>query len=295
MYNKSLKKITALTGIALLVLGTSCNKLQDFGDTNSDPAAVTSAIPYALLTNAEWQLGAFASNARATVTCQYASEAEYPTFGLYAVPQVDFGATYSSVLFDLQSAIGNSTNPAEIAMARILKAYIYWTITDRWGNIPYETALQGKIPTYSKQEFIYKDMIKELTEAVAQMPASGSQRGDIMYNSDFSKWKKLGNSLRMLMALRLSKVYPGSSDYAATEFKAALNDGAGSIDDNSANFAVNYVGGGGDGSPYSNQYWYNSTQLRDLGLSKPLFDMLSAVSDPRTSVFGSSTTAVPYG
>lgn len=292
MYNK-IKTLSAVAGAAVLIFGSSCKKLEDFGTTNANPAAVTDAIPYALLTNVEWQLGAFASNARATITVQYCSEAEYPGIGQYAVPQVDFGGTYSSVLYDLQTVLKTSTSTdAERAMARIMKAYIFWTITDRWGPIPYEQALQGVVPAYSSQEFIYKDMIKELTEASAQMPVSGSQRGDIMYNSDFSKWKKLANSLRALMALRLSKVYPAAGGYAATEFNAAL--AAGVIEDNSGNFQVNYVGGGQDNA-YSNPYWYTNLQARDLGYSQPLNSMLSAIGDPRAAVYGSSSTAVPYG
>ncbi len=295
MKKRSIKLITIIAGIAMISFGSSCNKLKDFDTTNANPAAVTNPIPYALLTNVERQLGAFASNARSAIYCQYFSEAEYPSIGQYAVPQLDFGANYSGPLYDLQTVINVSTNPAEIAMARILKVYIYWTTVDRWGPIPYETALQAKIPTYSKEEFIYKDMIKELTEAKVQMPASGSQRGDILFNSDFSKWKKLANSMRMLMALRLSNVYPGASDYAATEFKAALNDAAGSIEDNSSNLKVSYVGGGGDANAYANQFWYTNQQARDNGYSVPLNNMLSAIGDTRTSVFGSSSNAVPYG
>jgi len=100
--------------------------------------------------------------------------------------------------------------------------------------------------------------------------------------------------LRMLMALRLSKVYPGASDYAATQFKAALNDAAGSIEDNSANAAVYYVGGGQDNA-YSNPFWYTHLQARDNGLSAPMYSMLTSVSDPRVGVYGSSNTPVPYG
>lgn len=294
MYYKKFKIITAAASIALVAFGSSCNKIEDFGTTNANPNAVSSPVPYALLTNTEWQLGGFASNARAAVTCQYYSEAEYPSFGQYAVPQVDFGGTYSSILMDCQTVLNTSTSTAaEQATARILKAYIYWTITDRWGAIPYAQALKGVNPRYTKQEEIYPDLIKELTEAVAQMPNSGVQRGDIMYK-DLSQWKRLGNSLRMIMALRLSKKYPGATEYAATQFKLALNDAAGSIATNADNFQLNYVGGGADNA-YSNPFYYTHLQNRDYGLSVPMFNMLASISDPRVSVYGSSSVAVPYG
>jgi hypothetical protein len=100
----------------------------------------------------------------------------------------------------------------------------------------------------------------------------------------------------MLMALRLSKVYPGATDYAATEFKAALADGAGSIETNADNFMLNYPGGN-----FSHP-WYNTYNGRkDFGESKTMTDMLGAFGDGRQSVFGStvlggaSTKGVPYG
>ena len=294
MYHKKFKLITAVASVALGVFGASCNKIENFGDTNANPAAVTNPIPYALLTNVEYQLGGFASNARAAVTCQYFSEAEYPSFGQYAVPQVDFAGTYTSVLMDCQTVLNTpSSSTAEIATARILKAYMFWTITDRYGPIPYTQALKAATPRYSKQEDIYPDLIRELTEAGAQMPSSGVQRGDIMYK-DLSQWKRLANSLRMLMALRLSKVYPGATEYAATQFKLALNDPAGSIATNADNFQVNYVGGGQDNA-YSNPFYYTHLQIRDYGLSAPMVSMLGAVGDPRAAVYGSSSQGVPYG
>ncbi len=294
MYHKKLKLFTVAASLAVLAIGSSCNKIEDFGTTNANPNAVTNPVPYALLTNVEWQLGGFASNARAAVTVQYYSEAEYPSFGQYAVPRVDFSGTYTSVLMDCQTVLNTSSSTAaEQATARILKAYIFWTITDRYGPIPYAQALKAVTPKYSKQEDIYPDLIKELTEAVAQMPSSGKQRGDIMYN-DLSQWRRLANSLRMLMAIRLSKIYPGANEYAATQFNLALNDAAGSISSNADNFKVVYPGGGQDNA-YSNPFYYTHLQNRDYGLSVPMFNMLSSVGDTRVSAFGSSSLAVPYG
>ena len=70
MNNISIKTIAAVAGISLLSLGTSCNKLKDFDTTNANPAAVTDPIPYALLTNVQWQLGGFASNASPILPAQ---------------------------------------------------------------------------------------------------------------------------------------------------------------------------------------------------------------------------------
>lgn len=45
--------------------------------------------------------------------------------------------------------------------------------------------------------------------------------GDVIFNGDVSKWKKLANSLRMRFAMRISNVAPQK---AQEEFEAALQD-----------------------------------------------------------------------
>jgi hypothetical protein len=101
----------------------------------------------------------------------------------------------------------------------------------------------------------------------------------------------------MLMALRLSKVYTGASDYAATQFKAALADGSGSIAANADNFALLYPGGN-----FKNPHYSRYDGRKDYGESQTMTDMLSSLSnDPRQSAFGAtvngapSSKGVPYG
>jgi hypothetical protein len=92
------------------------------------------------------------------------------------------------------------------------------------------------------------------------------------------------------MALRLSKRYPGASDYAATEFKAALADAAGSIESNSDNFVVKYPGGN------FKQPWYAIYDGRkDFGESATMTDLMADLNDGRQAAFGSSNVGVPYG
>ena len=59
--------------------------------------------------------------------------------------------------------------------------------------------------------------IDELKAAVAQFNVGIAVRGDIIYNGNTTKWTKFANSLRMMMALRLSKVdaAAGKAEFAA--------------------------------------------------------------------------------
>ena len=301
MNNKifNIRKIAVILGIAALFTG--CKKFSEFGDTNVNPNGTGSPVFSALLTNVEAQIGGFAANTQGGLYAQYFSETQYTDVSLYALPQLNFAATYSGPLEDLQNIITNGSSKNMAAVSRILKAYILWTITDKWGPIPYSTALQGypsPAITYDKQVDIYKGLIKECKDAVAQLDPGSGIAGDIIYGGNASNWKKLGNSLRMLMALRLTKRFPNPTDYAATEFVAAMNDVGGYIITNSDNMVINYPGGN-----FKNP-WFNVYDGRkDYAESKTFTDILSAMGDGRSAAYGgkadagltSSTLGFPYG
>jgi hypothetical protein len=306
------KTIYILTLALAIVLINGCSKLEDFGSTNVNPGVTNAPITSALLTNVLSGMDTYASHRTCALYCQYFSETQYPDVSCYSLNQSTAMDQYSGRLYDLQNIIINNTDAAtkekaslnganedQIAIARILKAYIFWNITDRWGDIPYSEALKGNPNAkYDTQESIYKDIIKELTEAVGQFTGSGAPiKGDIIFSGDIAKWKKTANSLRMLIALRLSKQYPGASDYAATEFKAALADAAGFISTNSDNFALVSPGGN-----FKNTFYNMYDGRKDYGESATMTSLMATLNnDARQNVFGATSTGavsnlgVPYG
>jgi hypothetical protein len=270
---------------------TGCDKMSDFGNTNVNPAATTTPILSALLTNVEAGIGGYASQTRGGLYGQYFSETQYTDVSLYSTPLLAFNAEYSGSLYDLQNIINVNTSNNMSVVARILQQYIFWTITDRWGDVPYSEALKGNPnPKYDTQEEIYKGMISTLKTAVTQFDNTSLITGDVIYNGDVASWKKLANSLRMLMALRLSKRYPGASEYAATEFKAALADPAGHITTNAENFTVRYPGGN-----FKNPWFNTYNGRKDFAESATMTSLMSSLGDARQTAFGTSTVGMPYG
>jgi Starch-binding associating with outer membrane len=304
MKNISIRKITGAALISLGLLGTGCAKMSEFGNTNVNPNGISTPVTSALLTNALSQVGGFAANVRRGVYAQYISENQYTETSLYALPLLEHAPTYSGPLQDLQTiidynsdpktaglAVANGSNANQIGIARILKAYIYWTVTDAWGDVPYSEALQGAAnltPKFDKQEDIYFGIIKECKEAVAAFDNGAPIKGDILYGGSTAKWTKLANSLRMLMALRLTNKYPAAGGKAAVEFADAA---AGPhIDNNADNAVIQYPGGA-----FQNP-WYLVYQTRDdYASSKTLGDILGGLSDSRSTVFGTSGPMFPYG
>jgi hypothetical protein len=304
-----MKKIYIYTLTTLLLWGvTSCKKPNDFGNANVNPATTTIPIPSALLTNVEAGLGGMVSNNSEPVSggmyAQYFAETQYPGTSLYAAPTGAFTGYYSGPLYDLQTIINLNQDKNMVTLAKILQQYIYWMITDTWGDVPYSQALLGLgaiTPAYDKQEDIYKGILANLTSASAAL-TSGPIAGDVIYG-DAAAWKKAANSLRMLVAIQMSKKLPGATDYAATEFKAALAASGGYIADNSSNMQFLY------NAVYKNP-WYNAYNGRtDYAESKTITDITAGMSDGRSVPFGgafndpkqvtggtvTSADGVPYG
>ncbi len=284
---------------------SSCEMFEDFGDTNINPSAATKPIPAALLTNAQAQIGSYASNTRGGLYAQLFSETQYTDVSLYSLPQLAFAGEYSGILMDLQDIINRNESNNMTQVATIMQQYVFWTITDRWGDVPYSEALTTGIttPKYDTQEAIYKGMIDKLTKAVASFDNASLITGDVIYNGDVASWKRTANSLRMLMSLRLSKRFPSASGYAATEFKAALNNPAGYITTNAQNFDVDYPGGN-----FKSNWFQIYNGRKDYAESAPLVNLLTDLGDTRQNSFGGATqdqgqansfatsnVGVPYG
>ena len=96
------------------------------------------------------------------------------------------------------------------AIARILKVWAVSKLTDTYGDVPYsesclpqEQAIYN--PKYDTQQSIYQDLFKELKEAAAQLDESKESYGsaDLIYGGNVAKWRKLANSLRLRLALRV--------------------------------------------------------------------------------------------
>jgi hypothetical protein len=167
-----------------------------------------------------------------------------------------------------------------LQMTRIIQAYAFMVLADSYGSIPYTEAGIGYsnqvfFPGYDTQEFVYRDIIKELEEASAALNASGRvEVADILYSGNIAKWKKFGYSLMLRAGMRLSQVDPATAQQVVS--RAFLG---GVITTNADNAVVrhdaNYT------NPASNTL--NSTEAANFYLAAPFVDFLKGSNDPRLS------------
>ena len=265
-------------------VGASCSNFED--DINIDPNKPSQASAQQLISNASLALQDVSHTPSGEYLAQYLSEIEYQDASLYPVATTSFYGWYQGPLMDLQTVLDNELGTVnQQAVAKILKAYYFWFITDRWGDVPYTEALKGTddlTPAYDTQENIYSNVFALLKEAEGDIEVTASIPDDIIYGGNMSKWKKLSASIRLLMALRLSEV---NEELAKAEFNQAVSSGIMSSNDDS--FIFRHL-------PEANHqsYWFGQIdpvlgQGREWwALSQTLVSKMEPVGDPRLPVYG---------
>ena len=293
----SYKTIVLFSAFLFLMLG--CTK--DFEKMNVNPNEPAVVPTQYLLTNAEFRIMDYIwdewwNGRQGLVYSQYWSQTAYTEESRFE-PRVNITNSYWGFFYtnmmDLENIIELNTNedtkgtaaasgPNEnqIAVARIMKAFTFHMMTDIWGDIP-----------YTRQQDIYTDLLKELTEAQA-MIVPGNIYGDIIYGGDMTKWKKFANSLRMRIALRTSKVDP---DYKA-KVQAAIDAGVFESYEDDAYFQFDNIAPG-----YNPLYEAIVVSGRppDFAVSEFMINTLIGLNDPRLSVYAEKavafdTTDTPY-
>jgi hypothetical protein len=124
-------------------------------------------------------------------------------------------------------------------------------------------------------EAIYMDILKELEEASAALDeAKPIETSDILYGGDITKWRRLGNSLLLRAAMRLSKVDPATAQAYVAK---AVNGGV--IQSNEDNAIIRHT------SLFNNYLgeYLSAREKTNYYLAAPFVDYLKENNDPRLS------------
>lgn len=212
--------------ICISILISSCTKKYDAINTDRNTIATigSSELPF-LFAKAEqssvpsiWTYQV-AQNLFADQYAQYfACTATYFPSDRNVIRMDWVGAAFSPIYTDmvpqLQSIFAAAdSNSAEYALANIVWVLGFHKVTDYWGPIPYSKAgIPANSVPYDAQDKIYDDFFKRLTVAVNTLKSNASAKPygsyDLIYGGDVSKWIKFANTLRLRLAMRISKVDP---------------------------------------------------------------------------------------
>ncbi|MFZ6010709.1 MAG: SusD/RagB family nutrient-binding outer membrane lipoprotein [Bacteroidota bacterium] len=118
-----------------------------------------------------------------------------------------------------------------IAMAKFLKAYFYVRMTQRVGDLPLTDALKGlekEAPAYNSQKEIYLKVLTWLDEANAELgqlifEGNKTLAGDIYFNNDLTKWRKVVNTFKLRVLISLSKKETDADLNVKSRFKQVVD------------------------------------------------------------------------
>ncbi len=280
-------------------VATACT--EDFDEINVSPTAVqedridedllfTRSLVYGALRYTEFQraqhlyanhyIQYYATSVDRFQTDRYITRNDWLT-DYWTAAYADFGMQVQQVI-NITAKNENKIN--KNAIARIWKVFIMHRITDLWGDVPYFEAFSGDItPAYDRQELIYQDMLKELEEAVDDFDNTKTlnfSNADVLYQGDVNRWIKFANSLRLRLAMRISKVSPA---LAESHVRSVLADGR-LIDANEESAAM----------PYGRDFGNADENIQPMGIirsfneyraSNTLVDFLQDNNDPRLPLY----------
>ncbi|KAA0992600.1 SusD/RagB family nutrient-binding outer membrane lipoprotein [Dyadobacter aurulentus] len=283
--------------LKIFILLTACMFVlpgcDNFDTLNSDPARSGETQPEFLLANAQkrasdllydtyfngrigMQLSQYWTGTDKTGESRFLFTNDGLWNGMYAGP-----------LMDLQE-IGNyykrhpqETSEHMLAVTEIMKAWLFHILTDVYIDIPYSQALQGDEtvqPVYDKGKDVYTALLASLKTQVDILagPTAGAIRGDVIAGGSAAQWIRIGNALRMRIAMRMADAMPAEAkivieDAVKNTFTATAQD---------AFFPYNTAAA-------TNRFPYNDVDrpLVEFAVTSTVIDYLKEVKDPRLTVY----------
>ncbi len=203
---KFIAKYMLLAG-GLLTLG-SCS---DFAELNTNPNAATAVSSEMLGTNLILNVAANSSFLNPALLSKAISHTEFPNSLQYnnlGKQGFDGLVILTNVEKMINLAPEGGLKNSFTGLGKFVRAWKFYDLTMRVGDIPYAKALQGESgiinPEYSTQKEVFLGILKELEEADKAFEQGTKFAGDPIYNGDLTKWRKVVNTFALKVLLTLS-------------------------------------------------------------------------------------------
>lgn len=295
--NKTLSALSILSSGLLIALASCTNGYEDY---NHNPYAVSKeemerdaySLRSAMLNLESWVIPADVNTTQFTECLMGGSYGGYISdsnagFAGKNFAQYSPGNDWARVLFNdiipkvfiYNNQVKNITNdPVPRAVADVIKVAGIQRVTDSYGPIPYsKVGVNGEITApYDSQEEVYNHMFEQLDEAITNLTANRtadfSAKADRVYSGNVENWIRFANSLKLRLAIRISKVNPVLARQKAEE---AVNHPIGVIKDNASNAQLSLT----STNPFEViMYEYNGGDSR---ISADITTYMNGYKDPR--------------
>ncbi|MCE5345195.1 MAG: SusD/RagB family nutrient-binding outer membrane lipoprotein [Bacteroidales bacterium] len=294
---KTIKISAFILALTILLPLSSCLDLDELNEDPNNPIEVSSnyILTYVLTNTAQAykSLGEYNSNVSGTMQyIQVGTNFSADNMNYYDWSRASWSGYYD-LLRNIEIINKNAKedgHPFFEAISLTLRAFLFGTITDLFGDSPYSESLQADndlfFPKYDEQQYIYKGILEDLKNADELLSRSdiGNYKvlssSDVLYGGNAAKWRKFANSLRLRYCMRLinkESEMSGIGVNIITEFNEAV---ANSFTSNSDDANVDYLGttaanSAPGGLLNSSNPPYNSKPCATI------VDTLQSINDPR--------------
>lgn len=279
-------KFTNIILCFLLLSSLGCTKIEDM---QGDPNRAIEVTPGLILTNIEIQ-------AFNNVSLSGALASRYLTFtdGLnqnqyYGWTRAQYGE------YDNLKQVKKMVEEAERTdfevykiLAKFFNSYFIVEISQIFGDVPYSQAIDvaGEVyaPSYDSQKDIYVKVLEDLQSASNALAQNDETiLGDIIYDGNKLKWRKLINSYYLRVLMSLSNKADASELNVIGRFKEIIDNPAQYplFESNDDNGTLQYYNIQGNRYPT-----YNNNEIQTAYyMEKTFVDRLKALEDQRLFVF----------
>ncbi|SHF22963.1 Starch-binding associating with outer membrane [Mariniphaga anaerophila] len=185
----------------------------------------------------------------------------------------------------------NEGNTATVAAADILKCFVSAYLTEKYGDVPFSQAVQGRegelFPEFDSQKEIYESMFAMLDNAI-DILSNPESKGlpsdhDVLYNGDKSKWVKFANSLKFRLMVHSFKAFESEGVNLSSKMQAIADghDYMSAIEDNAS---IVFQGTESKDSWYLQTKWGTGNDFTEQKPTKYLIDNMVSLDDPRMYV-----------
>ena len=288
-----MKKLIYAGMLALITTGCFKNS-----DLNVDPNRSTTVDPSLLFAGASTQ---FSVLRVAELTWPVALMSQmWASGGRWGLAQAQYdqtrvrsswGRTYTDVLKNLNVAIqvaekAQPVNKNAVAQCKIMKAFAFSQTSLLWGDIPFSQAATGEVdlPKFDKQADVLNGCLALLDEAIGQIDPATKGIGapnDLYFGGDMTKWRRFANSLKLRILFSMVDSDPAKGTtigqlLAGGNMIAAITDA----------MQFKYYNQPGRQNPrFSFTAIFRGGVQSDWYCSKPIYDLLVSLNDPRIPYF----------
>ncbi|MDQ0783169.1 SusD/RagB family nutrient-binding outer membrane lipoprotein [Chryseobacterium sp. W4I1] len=288
-----MKKIIISLFAAGLVL-TSCGRdITSLNDNPTEPSVVNTEVMFtsasvglvSQMTTPSVNFNNYRFFTQQWTETQYIDEAVY-NLVKRSVPDNNWNRMYSQMTkLELARNSTNALSDASLKASRIavieaLEIYIFATLVDTYGNVPYSQAIQvDKYPTpaYDDAKTIYADLIKRADAALTALESNSSAgfgSFDPIFGGNNEKVKLFLNTLKLRMGLNLADV---NGALAKTTVESAYSKGV--VLANSQNIGLKFSSSGQFTSPVYQEMV--TSGRNDFIPANTFVNVLNASNDPR--------------